>query len=107
MDQNESSLMKLNKEDLVLLLLDYKGHFKSILDDLKSNFDEIKGISTKLESDLHMSRNVYSNLSDRIFNEKYSRRECLETSGHPNVKEHELKSKLVNILEEMGVPIEF
>ena len=35
MDHTESSLMKLNKKDLVRLLLDYQGKFNSILDDLK------------------------------------------------------------------------
>ena len=85
MDRTKSSLMKLNKDDLVLLLLDYKGKFNSILDDLKNNFDEIKGKFTKLESDLNMSRNAYSKLSDRLLNEHYSRRECLEISGPPSV----------------------
>ena len=38
MDHTEASLMKLNKEDFVRLLLDYQGKFNSILDDLKNNF---------------------------------------------------------------------
>ena len=42
MDHTEGSLMKLNKEDLVRLLLDYQGKCNSILDDLKNNFDELK-----------------------------------------------------------------
>ena len=40
--------MKLNKEDLVRLLLDYQGKFNSTLDDLKNNFDELKAKFTKL-----------------------------------------------------------
>ena len=90
MDHTESSLMKLNKEDMVRLLLDYHGKFNSILDDLKNNFDELKSKFTKLEPDLNMSKNVNSKLSDRFINverkgfanEQYSRRECLEISRY-------------------------
>ena len=42
MDHTKSSLMKLNKEDLVRLLLDYQSKFNSVLDDSKINFDEIE-----------------------------------------------------------------
>ena len=42
MDHTKSYLMKLNKEDLVRLLLDYQGKFNSVLDDSKINFDEIE-----------------------------------------------------------------
>ena len=42
MDHTEASLINLNKEGLVRLLLDYQGSFNSILDDLKSNFDKLK-----------------------------------------------------------------
>ena len=57
---------KLNKEDLVRLLLDYQGKFNSILDDLKNNFDKLKTKFTKLEADVNISRNVNSKLSDRL-----------------------------------------
>ena len=68
MDHTKSSLVKLNKEDLVYLLMDYQGEFNSILDDSKNNFDELKGKITKLESDLNISRDVNSKLSDRLIN---------------------------------------
>ena len=42
MDHTEASLINLNKEGLVCLLLDYQGSFNSILDDLKNNFDKLK-----------------------------------------------------------------
>ena len=41
--------MKLNKEGLVRLLLDYHSKFNSILADLK-NFDELKTKFTRLEA---------------------------------------------------------
>ena len=89
MDHTEESLMKLIKDDLVCLLMDYQGKCNSILDDLKINFDELKTKFTKLEADLNISKNVNSKLSDRLINaekkcfanEQYSRRECLEISG--------------------------
>ena len=80
MDHTEASLVKLNKEELVRLLLDYQGKFNSILDDLKNNFDELKTKFTKLEADVNISRNVNSKLSGRLIdverkcfaNEQYS-----------------------------------
>ena len=47
MDHTESSLMKLNKEDLVRLLLDYQGKFSSPLEDLRINFDKLEAEFTK------------------------------------------------------------
>ena len=114
MDHNEASLMKLNKKDLVCLLLDYQDKFNAILDDLKNNFDELQTKFTKLEADLNKSRNVNSKLSDRVINverkcfanEQYSRRECLEISGIPrSVKDNELETKVLSILEEIDAPV--
>ena len=68
MDHTESSLTKLDKEDLVRLLLDYRGKSDSIVDDLKNNFDDLKTKLTKLEADLNISRNVNSKISDRVIN---------------------------------------
>ena len=84
MSHTESSHMRLNKEDLVRILLDYQGKFNNILDELKTKF-------CKLESDLHISMNVNDKLADKLVvlerkchtNEQYSRRECLEISGIP------------------------
>ena len=85
--------MKLNREDLVLLFLDYKVKFNCILDNLKQVSskvkDEIKGKFTELASDLNMPSNVYNKPPDRLHNEPYSRRECLEISGPPGVKKNE------------------
>ena len=115
MDHTDASLMKLNKEDLVRLLLDYQGKCNSILDDLKNNFDELKTKFTKLEADVNISKNVNSKLSDRLFNvegkrfanEQYSRRECLEISGiPPSVKDNEFETKVLTVLEEIDAPVD-
>ena len=65
--------MKLNKEDLVRITLDYQGKFNNILDDLKkdisdlkSNVSGLKSDFSKLEADIQVSRNVNSKLSERF-----------------------------------------
>ena len=91
MSHTESSLMRLNKDDLVRMLLDYQGKLNNILDELKNDLNELKTKFCKLESDLHISRNVNDKLTDKLVvlerkchaNERYFRRECLETSGIP------------------------
>ena len=66
MSYTESSLMRSNKEDLVRMLLDYQGKFNNILDELKNDLNELKTKFCKLESDLHISRNVNDKLSDKL-----------------------------------------
>ena len=122
MAHNDSPLMKLNKEDLVRITLDYQGKFNNILDDLKKDISDLKsdlsGLKSdfsKLEADIQVSRNVNSKLSERLLtmerrcyaNEQYSRRECLETSGIPaSVADKNLESKVLEILEEIDVAID-
>ena len=89
MFHTESSLTRLNKKDLLRMLLDYQGKFNNILDKLKSDLNQLKTKFCKLASDLHISRNVNAKLSDKLVvlerkyhaNYRYSRRECLEILG--------------------------
>ena len=67
MTHNEASLMKLNKEDLARITLDYQGNFNSILDDLEKGISDLKndlsGLKwdfSKLEFDMQVTRNVNS-----------------------------------------------
>ena len=66
MSHTELSLMLLNKEDLSMMLLDYQGKFNYILDELKNNLNELKTKFCKLESDLHISRNVNDKLIEKL-----------------------------------------
>ena len=66
MSHTESSLMRLNKEDLVRMLLDYQGKFNNILDELKSDLNELKTKFCKLESGLHISRKVNDKLCGKL-----------------------------------------
>ena len=122
MAHNEASLMKLNKENLVRITLDYQGKFNNILDDLKKDISDLKsdlsGLKSnfsKLEADIQVSRNVNSKLPERLLtmerrcyaNEQYSRTECLEISGIPeSLADKDLESKVLEILEEIDVRID-
>ena len=122
MAHNEASPMKLNSEDLVTIALGYQGKFNNILDDLKKDISDLKsdlsGLKldfSKFEADIQVSRNVNSKLTERLVtmqrrcyaNEQHSRRECLEISGTPaSVADKDLESKVLEILEEIDVPID-
>ena len=68
MHLTDSSLINLNKKDLLRLLLDYQGKFNSILGDFKNIFNQLKSKFTKLNVDLNILRNVNSKLSDSLTN---------------------------------------
>ena len=51
MAHNEASLMKLNKEDLVMIILNYRGKFNNVLDDLKKDISDLKSDLSGLKSD--------------------------------------------------------
>ena len=114
MSHTESSLMRLNKEDLVRMLLDFQGKFNNILDELKIDLNELKTKFWKLESDLHISRNVNDKMSDKLValerkchaNEQYSRRECLEISGIlAGVGDKDIEKKVLEILDAIDAPV--
>ena len=110
----ELSLMRLDKEDLVRMLLDYQGKFNNILNQLKNDLNDLKTKLCKLESDLHISRNVNDKLSDKLavlqgkcyVNEQYSRREFLEISGIPaEVGDKDIEKKVLEVLDAIGAPV--
>ena len=119
MAQDETSVMKLNKEDLVKITLYYQGKFNGVLDDLKKDVSILKtdlpGLKSdfsKLETNIQVTRNVNTTQSERLVkmerrcysNEQYYRRECLEISGIPaRVADNDLELKVLEILEETDV----
>ena len=122
MANNEASVMKLNREDLVKITLDYQGKFSSILDDLKKDISDMKtdlsGLNSgfsKREAYIKVARNVNSKLSERLVtmerrsytNKQYSRSKCLEMLGIPaSVADNSLEVKVLEVLEEIDVPID-
>ena len=102
MSYTVSSIMRLNKEDLVRMLIDYQGKPNNSLDELKNHVNKLKTELWKFESDLHISRNVNDKLSDKLVvlerkchaNEQYSKKECLEILGiTAEVRDNDLKQK--------------
>ena len=78
--------MKMNKNVLPGMVLDYKERFDSTLSAITDELKELKIDFCKLESDLAITRNVNDKLLKQFIlverkcwaNEQYSCRECLE-----------------------------
>ena len=69
MARDEASLMKLNKEELVRITMDYQGKFDGVLDDylwLKNDLSELKSDFSKLEADIQVIINVNTKLSEPL-----------------------------------------
>ena len=110
----ESSLMRLNKEHLVRMLLDYQEKFNNILDQLKNNLNELKTKFCKLGSDLHIARNANDKLPYKLTvlerkchaTEQYSRRECLEISNIlAKVGDKDIEKKVLEVLDAVWAPV--
>ena len=79
------SLMKLGKEVLPGMLLDYKDKFDTTLTKINKELTDLRNKSTKPQSDLPISKNINTKLSSQLTKverkcwgkDRYSRRECL------------------------------
>ena len=60
MSLTRETLMKINKDVLAAMVLNYKEKFDSILSAITGELKELKTEFSKLESDLAISRNVFS-----------------------------------------------
>ena len=85
-----SSLIKLTREELANIALDYQHKFDNSLDSTNAELLELKTKFTNMEFDLAISRNSVKLVKRLVVtepkcwdNEQYSRRECLEISGIP------------------------
>ena len=84
-----SSLIKLTREELAKIVMDYQHKFDNSLGSINAELLELKTKFTKMESDLAISWNVNVKLVERLVvterkcwaNDQYSRREYLEISG--------------------------
>ena len=107
--------MKMNKDLLAGVLLDYKKRFDSTLSAITDELKELKTDFRKLESDLAISRNVNDKLTKQLIlverkcwaNEQYSRRECLEISGIPeSIQDDDLEDCVTKIFNECDTPVD-
>ena len=105
----ESALSKLNKDNLICLVLDMQktqnsklSDMKNELTDMKNELSDLRKNYNKLEANLKVSKSITEAMKNHIIvlehkcwsNEQYSRRECLEISGIPSDTE---AGKLENI----------
>ena len=79
MAHTESSLSKLNKEDLIRLALDFQQNHDNLFSKLMEEFSELKVDYVKLEADLSITRSVSDTLKNRITNFE---RKCWRNDQH-------------------------
>ena len=63
---NLESLMKLGKEMLAGMVLDYKDKVDTTLTNISKELADLRNKFTKLESDLDISKNINSKLSSQL-----------------------------------------
>ena len=88
----EESLNKLNKPDLVALLVNLQSNVDSVNSNLVAELRKMREGFDQMKSDLSVTKKVNTLLSERLqtiekqcwANVQYSRRECLEISGIPS-----------------------
>ena len=110
-----SSLIKLTREELANIVLDYQHKLDNSLDSVNAELLELKTKFTKMESDLAISRNGNVKLVERLVvteqkcwaNEHYSRREYQEISGIPeSVSDNALEDKVQGVLHGIDVEVD-
>ena len=107
--------MKLGKEVLAGMVLDYKDKFYNTLTNINKELTDLRNKFTKLESDLAISKNINTKLSSQLTkverkcwaNEQYSRKECLEISGIPDsISQNYLERRVCDIFRECDADID-
>ena len=115
MAHTQESLLKLNKEDLVRLALDYQQKQDLLLNKINQDLTELRKNYSRLESELQVSKSVTTLQRKQIIalerqcwsKEQYSRREYLEISGIPdNIDENKLEETVLEIFEKIDVVIQ-
>ena len=88
----EGSLNKLNKPDLVALVVSLPSKMDSVNNDVVAELSKMREGFDQMKLDLSVTKKVNTLLSERLQtiakqcwpNAQYSRRECLEISGIPS-----------------------
>ena len=102
-------LMKINKDILAGMVLDYKERFDSTLSAINDELKELKTDFRKLESDLAISRNANDKFTKQLIlvkrkcwaSKQYYRQECLEISGIPkSIRDDDLQDCVLKIFNE-------
>ena len=118
MAYNESSLLRLNKDDFTRIALDMQNsklETNSILTDIKNELSELRKRYNKLEADLAVSKSATEIMRKKKVmlerkswsNEQYSWRECLEISGLPSsTEDSQLEGTVLQVFEKIDVKVD-
>ena len=110
----KESLNKLNKPDLVALVVNLQSKMDSVNSDLVPELHKTREGLDQMKSDLSVTKKVNTLLSKRLqtiekqcwANVQYSRRECLEISGiPPSVSDNDLEGVVCKVITKAGVKL--
>ena len=110
----EESLKSYNKQQLIKLFLEVQQQSNETKNKLTNEIKLLKENYNKLESDVSVSKNVSSLLTEQMnnverqswANAQYSRHECLEVVGIPSsVSIKDLEGKVCTIFNRIGVAV--
>ena len=110
----EESLNKLNKPDLVALVVSLQSKMDSVNSDLVAELRKMREGFDQMKSDLSVTKKVNTLLSERLqiiekqcwSNAQYSRRKCLEISGIPSsVSDNDLQDAVYKAITKTGVKV--
>ena len=110
----EESLNKLNKPDLVALVVNLQSKMDSVNSDLVAELRKMREGFDQMKSDLSVTKKVITLLSERLqsiekqcwTNAQYSRRECLEISGIPSsLSDNDLEDIVCKAITKAGVEV--
>ena len=106
-----AALKKMNKDEVIALTLEYLAKFNSTL----ANIADLKSHLRRMESELPIFISVNSKLFDRVIsfelqyctNNQYTRRDCLEITGLPEIPENgNLEDLKLKVLNKIGLNID-
>ena len=108
----EEALDKLNKKELITILLSLQSKVESSNNEILDQVRQLNQKFNQLESEISIVNQANSLLSKRLVNmerqcwanAQYSRRKCLEVMGIPDsVQNSELEDKVLNIFKKIAL----
>ena len=108
----EEALDKLNKKELITILLSLQSKVESVNNEILDQVRQLNKKFSQLESENSIVNQANSLLSKRLVNmerqcwanAQYSRRKCLEVMGVPDsVQNNELEDKVLNIFKKIAL----
>ena len=108
----EEALDKLNKKELITILLSLQSKVESVNNEILDQVRQLNQKFSQLESENSIVNQANSLLSKRLVNmerqcwanAQYSRRKCLEVMGIPDsVQNNELEDKVLNIFKKIAL----